>query len=60
MWAITNEAGVGGRAIGAIEIMDRYALVEVPEEEADRIVRALKAASFRGRRLPVRRDRDGQ
>ncbi len=60
VWAITNEAGVGGRAIGAIEIMDRYALVEVPEEEADRIVRALKAASFRGRRLPVRRDRDGQ
>jgi ATP-dependent RNA helicase DeaD len=56
--AITNEVGIGGQAIGAIEIADRYALVEVPEEMADEIVRALNAASIRGRRLPVRRERD--
>ncbi len=57
--AIANEAGIAGRAIGAIEITDRYALVEVPEGAADDIVRALNAASIRGRRLPVRRERDG-
>jgi ATP-dependent RNA helicase DeaD len=56
--AITNEVGIGGRAIGAIEIADRFALVEVPEDMADEIVRALKVASIRGRRLPVRRERD--
>jgi ATP-dependent RNA helicase DeaD len=56
--AIANEAGIGGRAIGAIEIADRFALVEVPEEAADDIVRALNAASIRGRRMPVRRERD--
>ena len=56
--AITNEMGIGGQAIGAIEIADRFALVEVPEELADEIVRALSAASIRGRRIPVRRERD--
>ena len=55
--AIANEAGLSGRAIGAIEIADRFALVEVPEEAADDVVRALNAASIRGRRLPVRRER---
>jgi ATP-dependent RNA helicase DeaD len=55
--AIANEAGLSGRAIGAIEIADRFALVEVPEEAADDVARALNAASIRGRRLPVRRER---
>ncbi|MBA2265643.1 MAG: DbpA RNA binding domain-containing protein [Chloroflexi bacterium] len=58
--AITAEAGIGGRAIGAIEIFDRYALVEVPDEVADDIVRALREGSIRGRRFPVHRDRDVQ
>ena len=56
--AITNEAGIGGHAIGAIEIFDRYALVEVPDESADDIIRALREGSIRGRRFPVHRDRD--
>jgi ATP-dependent RNA helicase DeaD len=55
--AIANETGLAGRAVGAIEIADRYALVEVPEEAADEIVQALQGASIRGRRIPVRRQR---
>jgi ATP-dependent RNA helicase DeaD len=55
--AIANEAGVSGKAIGAIEIADRFAVVEVPEAVADEVVAALNAASIRGRRMPVRRDR---
>ncbi|HEX2883692.1 MAG TPA: DEAD/DEAH box helicase [Candidatus Limnocylindria bacterium] len=55
--AIANEAGLSGRAIGAIEIADSFAFVEVPEEAADDVARALNAASIRGRRLPVRRER---
>jgi ATP-dependent RNA helicase DeaD len=54
---IAHETGLAGRAVGAIEIADRYALVEVPEEAADDIVRALQGASIRGRRIPVRRQR---
>src|SRR5687768_16779208 len=56
--AITNEAGIAGQAIGAIEIFDRYALVEVPGDAADDIIRALREGSIRGRRFPVHRDRD--
>jgi ATP-dependent RNA helicase DeaD len=47
--AITGEAGLDGRAIGAIEIADRYSLVEVPEAVAARVVKALGAATLRGR-----------
>jgi len=56
--AITNEAGVTGSAIGAIQIADSYALVEVPESAADEIARVLGAAKIKGRRLEVRRYRE--
>jgi ATP-dependent RNA helicase DeaD len=56
--AIVNEAGVDPRAIGAIQITDRFSLVEVPAEIADSIIEALRAATIRGKRVPVRRDRE--
>ena len=56
--AITNEAGVTSRELGAIEITDRFSLVEVPEAQVDQIVAAMKRATLRGQRVPVRRDRD--
>jgi ATP-dependent RNA helicase DeaD len=55
--AITNEAGVASRDLGAIEITDSFSLVEVPEAMADAIVAAMRTASLRGRRVQVRRDR---
>ncbi len=55
--AITGEAGVESRTIGAIEIADGFSLVEVPEELADDIVVALRATKIRGLRPTVRRDR---
>jgi ATP-dependent RNA helicase DeaD len=55
--AITGEAGVPSRALGAIEISDRFSLVEVPEELADDIVAAMSRASLRGKRVTVRRER---
>jgi DbpA RNA binding domain len=36
--AITNEAGVRGNAVGAIQIADDYSLVEVPASDADGII----------------------
>ena len=56
--AIVNEAGVDPRAIGAIQITDRFSLVEVPEEIADEIVETLRASTIKGKRVPVRRDRE--
>jgi ATP-dependent RNA helicase DeaD len=56
--AITGETGLSGSAIGAIQIADSYALVEVPEAAADDVVRALRSATIKGRKLPVRRERE--
>nr|WP_284348395.1 DEAD/DEAH box helicase [Roseisolibacter agri] len=56
--AIANEAGVDAREIGAIDIADRFALVEVPGNAADRVVRALRDTTIRGRKVDARRDRD--
>jgi ATP-dependent RNA helicase DeaD len=55
--AITGETGLKGRDIGAIEIHQRFALVEVPEGAADEVVQALRATMIKGRKATVRRDR---
>ena len=52
--AITNEAGVTGRAVGAIEISDRHAIVEVAEEVAQDVMAALRRSLIRGNRPIVR------
>ena len=55
--AITGESHLSGRDIGAIEIADRFSLVEVPESAADDVVRALRGTSIKGRKATVRRER---
>ena len=55
--AITGEAGIESRSIGAIEIADGFSLVEVPEGLADNIIAALRATKIRGLKPTVRRDR---
>jgi ATP-dependent RNA helicase DeaD len=54
--AITNEAGVPGSVVGAIQINDGFSLVDVQASVADDVGRALAGATIRGRRLQVRRD----
>lgn len=54
---ITGESHLSGRDIGAIEIADRFSLVEVPESAADDVVAALRQVSIRGRRTTIRRER---
>ena len=54
--AITNEAGVAGTAVGAIQIADDYSLVDVDEAHVEDIVRVLRAAKIRGRRVTVSRE----
>ncbi len=49
--AIANEAGIPGRAVGSIELYDRFAFVEVPEQMAERVLKALKRTTIRGRKI---------
>nr|WP_037057596.1 DEAD/DEAH box helicase [Pseudonocardia asaccharolytica] len=56
--ALANESRLSGRDIGAIQIHERHALVEVPEHAADEVLRSLRGATtLKGRRASVRRDR---
>ena len=55
--AIARESNLSGREIGAIEIADRFSLVEVPEAAADDVVAALRQVSIKGRKATVRRER---
>jgi len=55
--AIVNEAGVTAREIGAIEIADRFSLVELPEDQVDHVIRALRGTTIKGRRPTIRRER---
>jgi ATP-dependent RNA helicase DeaD len=55
--AIVNEAGIDPKEIGAIEIADRFSLVEVSDEVVDRVIAALRGATIKGKRLTVRRDK---
>jgi hypothetical protein len=51
--AIANEAGIPGRAIGAIDIFDDYAFVDVPREFVDRVLAAMRGAKIKGRPVNV-------
>ncbi len=55
--AIANEAGVPGKDLGAIDLTDRFALVEVPIDVADYVVEAMQGARIKGRKVNVRPDR---
>jgi ATP-dependent RNA helicase DeaD len=55
--AIAGESRLSGRDIGAIEISDRFSLVEVPESTADEVIAALRASTIKGRKPTIRRER---
>jgi ATP-dependent RNA helicase DeaD len=54
--AIANEAGVSAREIGAIEIEERFSLVEISDHIAEDVVNALRGTSLRGQKVTVRKD----
>jgi ATP-dependent RNA helicase DeaD len=56
--AIAGESRLTGREVGAIEIADRFSLVEVPESAATEVIAALRGTTIKGRKAPVRRERD--
>jgi ATP-dependent RNA helicase DeaD len=56
--AIVNEAKVDPRDVGSIQIAERFSLVEVPEPVAENVIRALRSAGVRGKKVIVRRERE--
>ena len=55
--AIAGESSLTGRDVGAIEIAERFSLVEVPEDKAEEVIRGLRGATLRGKKPTVRRER---
>ncbi len=55
--AITGESRLGGRDIGAIQVADRFSLVEVPADAADEVIAALRGSTIKGKKTTVRREK---
>ncbi|MDQ6886159.1 MAG: DEAD/DEAH box helicase [Gemmatimonadota bacterium] len=56
--AIANETGIDAHSIGAIDITEKFSLVEVPVLAADDVISALRGTTIRGKKVIARRDRD--
>jgi ATP-dependent RNA helicase DeaD len=54
--AIANEANVNPRGIGDIEIGEMFTIVELPARDVDHVIRVLRGATIRGRKVKVNRD----
>jgi ATP-dependent RNA helicase DeaD len=54
---LTNEARLNAKAIGAIQIADRFSLVELPADAIDAVVKTLRGTLLRGKPMRPRRDR---
>jgi len=52
--AITGEAGVAGRTVGSIKIAERHSIVEVAEDVAPSVLRALRGWTIKGKKISVR------
>ena len=55
--AIANEAGVPSKCIGAIDITDRFTIVEVDSDRVEQIIDAMEGVRFKGRETTVKLDR---
>jgi ATP-dependent RNA helicase DeaD len=49
--AIANEADIPGRSIGAIELFDRFSLVDVPSGQSEHVLETLKGIRIRNRKI---------
>jgi ATP-dependent RNA helicase DeaD len=52
--AISNEAGIPGKAIGAIDIYDRFTLVDVPSEYAEQVIDGMNKTRIRSQKANIR------
>lgn len=52
--AIANEADIPGKAIGAIDVNDRFTLVDVPNEFVEQVLKRMKRSRIRKQNMNVR------
>jgi ATP-dependent RNA helicase DeaD len=57
--AIANEAKIPGKRIGQIEILEHHTFVDVPSDSAERVLKAMRNATLRGRPALVERALSG-
>jgi ATP-dependent RNA helicase DeaD len=57
--AIAGEAGIPGDKLGKIDVRDAFSLVEVAPEVVDKVLQRADGITIKGRRVQVRRERDG-
>ncbi len=55
--AIANEAGIPSKCIGAIDISDRFTIVELESERVDQVIDSMQGVRFKGREATVKLDR---
>ena len=48
---IAGESGIPGRMVGSIDMYDKYTFVEVPEENAESVLKAMKNAKIKGKNI---------
>lgn len=49
--AIAGESGIPGRMVGSIDMYDKYTFVEVPEENAEAVLKAMKNSKIKGKNI---------
>jgi ATP-dependent RNA helicase DeaD len=53
--AVTHATGLDGEAVRDVKLLERFALLSVPESEADRVIGALEGVQVAGRPLKLER-----
>lgn len=54
--AIANESGIHSRSIGAIDIAERFAIVEIESALAHQVIEALQGLRYKGRNVTIKLD----
>jgi len=52
--SIANEADIPGKAIGAIDVYDRFTLVDIPSEFVEQVLKRMKRSRIRKQNMNVR------
>lgn len=55
--AITGETSLSGNQVGGITVLEKFSIVELPADSVDEVVDKMRRGSIRGKKVPVRRDR---
>lgn len=51
--AIVGESGMPGKMVGSIDMYDKYTFVEVPRDQADIVLQAMKDARIKGKNIHI-------